>query len=189
MLDIGARLRDIDHALINWLAMSAIWNRSCAACSTAARWSTAPSCRRSRCCLPRAASTPCARAVEHARTSRQPALRTAAGRGRPAGRLPRHALPGRARLQPRPARQPRPCHDDLAERPRRPGRDRLLGTPERRTARLDPCFRRALPRGQARHFLAFADPDADPAAAREAGVEIDGELDVRLGGRSERLRQ
>ncbi len=37
--------------------------------------------------------------------------------------------------------------------------------------------------------LAFADPDADPAAAREAGVEIDGELDVRLGGRSERLRQ
>ena len=37
--------------------------------------------------------------------------------------------------------------------------------------------------------LDFVDPDADPDAAREAGIRIDGEIDVRYGGRSERLRQ
>lgn len=36
--------------------------------------------------------------------------------------------------------------------------------------------------------LTFVDPDGDPTAMRAAGVQIDGELDVRLGGRSERLR-
>lgn len=36
--------------------------------------------------------------------------------------------------------------------------------------------------------LRFVDPDIDPAAMREAGVQIDGEMDVRYRGRSERLR-
>lgn len=36
--------------------------------------------------------------------------------------------------------------------------------------------------------LTFIDPDADPAATRDAGVQIDGEIDVRYAGRSERLR-
>ncbi len=36
--------------------------------------------------------------------------------------------------------------------------------------------------------LRFIDPDADPAAMREAGVQLDGELEVRHAGRSERLR-
>lgn len=36
--------------------------------------------------------------------------------------------------------------------------------------------------------LDFVDPDADPAAMRAAGVRIDGELDVRVGERSERLK-
>jgi len=37
--------------------------------------------------------------------------------------------------------------------------------------------------------LRFVDPDADPNAAREAGIRIDGEIDVHFGARSERLRQ
>ena len=36
--------------------------------------------------------------------------------------------------------------------------------------------------------LSFVDPDADPAAMRAAGVQIDGEIDVRYAGRTERLR-
>jgi len=36
--------------------------------------------------------------------------------------------------------------------------------------------------------LRFIDPDADPNATRAAGVQIDGELDVHYGGRSERLK-
>ena len=36
--------------------------------------------------------------------------------------------------------------------------------------------------------LRFVDPDADPTAMREAGVQIDGELEVRYQGRSERLQ-
>ena len=36
--------------------------------------------------------------------------------------------------------------------------------------------------------LRFVDPDADPNAARDAGVQIDGEIDVQFSGRSERLR-
>jgi ABC-type uncharacterized transport system involved in gliding motility auxiliary subunit len=36
--------------------------------------------------------------------------------------------------------------------------------------------------------LSFIDPDADPTAMREAGVQIDGELDIRYDGRSERLK-
>jgi len=36
--------------------------------------------------------------------------------------------------------------------------------------------------------LRFVDPDADPGAMREAGVNVDGELDVRYKGRSERLK-
>jgi ABC-type uncharacterized transport system involved in gliding motility auxiliary subunit len=36
--------------------------------------------------------------------------------------------------------------------------------------------------------LRFVDPDADPQAMREAGVSVDGELDIRYKGRSERLK-
>ena len=36
--------------------------------------------------------------------------------------------------------------------------------------------------------LRFVDPDADPQAMREAGVSVDGELDIRSKGRSERLK-
>ncbi|KAB2897176.1 MAG: ABC transporter, partial [Dokdonella sp.] len=36
--------------------------------------------------------------------------------------------------------------------------------------------------------LRFVDPDADPAAMREAGVSLDGELELRYRGRSERLK-
>lgn len=36
--------------------------------------------------------------------------------------------------------------------------------------------------------LEFIDPDADPAAMRAAGVRIDGEIDVSVGERSERLK-
>lgn len=36
--------------------------------------------------------------------------------------------------------------------------------------------------------LAFVDPDADPTAIRALGVQIDGEIEVRYGGRSERLK-
>ncbi len=36
--------------------------------------------------------------------------------------------------------------------------------------------------------LRFVDPDADPAAMREAGITTDGELEVRYDGRSERLK-
>lgn len=36
--------------------------------------------------------------------------------------------------------------------------------------------------------LTFVDPDADPDAMRDAGVQIDGELELRYGGRSERLK-
>jgi ABC-type uncharacterized transport system involved in gliding motility auxiliary subunit len=36
--------------------------------------------------------------------------------------------------------------------------------------------------------LAFVDPDADPAATREAGILIDGELVIRYKGRSEQLK-
>lgn len=36
--------------------------------------------------------------------------------------------------------------------------------------------------------LRFIDPDADPSAMREAGVQIDGELEVRYNNRSERLK-
>ena len=36
--------------------------------------------------------------------------------------------------------------------------------------------------------LRFVDPDADPNAMRDAGVNVDGELDIRYGGRSERLK-
>ncbi|HET9034403.1 MAG TPA: DUF4350 domain-containing protein [Dokdonella sp.] len=36
--------------------------------------------------------------------------------------------------------------------------------------------------------LRFIDPDADPEAMREAGVQIDGELELRYNGRSERLK-
>lgn len=36
--------------------------------------------------------------------------------------------------------------------------------------------------------LKFIDPDADPNAMRTAGVEINGEMDIRHNGRSERLR-
>ena len=36
--------------------------------------------------------------------------------------------------------------------------------------------------------LRFIDPDADPAAAREQGVRIDGELELHYGERSERLK-
>ncbi|MEO8673319.1 MAG: DUF4350 domain-containing protein [Tahibacter sp.] len=37
--------------------------------------------------------------------------------------------------------------------------------------------------------LRFVDPDSDPAAAREQGVRVDGELEIRYGDRSERLKQ
>ncbi len=36
--------------------------------------------------------------------------------------------------------------------------------------------------------LRFVDPDADPSAMREADVKVDGELDIRYKGRSERLK-
>jgi gliding motility-associatede transport system auxiliary component len=36
--------------------------------------------------------------------------------------------------------------------------------------------------------LRFVDPDADPEAMRAAGVSVDGELDIRYRGRSERLK-
>lgn len=36
--------------------------------------------------------------------------------------------------------------------------------------------------------LRFVDPDADPGAMRAAGVNLDGELEIRYAGRSERLR-
>ncbi len=36
--------------------------------------------------------------------------------------------------------------------------------------------------------LRFVDPDADPDAMRDAGVQIDGELELRYDGRSERLK-
>ncbi|MBX3700378.1 MAG: Gldg family protein [Dokdonella sp.] len=36
--------------------------------------------------------------------------------------------------------------------------------------------------------LRFVDPDADPAAMRAAGVALDGELEIRYRGRSERLK-
>ena len=36
--------------------------------------------------------------------------------------------------------------------------------------------------------LAFVDPDADPAATREAGIQINGELVIRYQGRSEQLK-
>jgi len=36
--------------------------------------------------------------------------------------------------------------------------------------------------------LQFVDPDADPAATREAGIQINGELVIRYRGRSEQLR-
>ncbi len=36
--------------------------------------------------------------------------------------------------------------------------------------------------------LRFIDPDADPGAMRDAGVQIDGELELRYEGRSERLK-
>lgn len=36
--------------------------------------------------------------------------------------------------------------------------------------------------------LRFVDPDADPNAMREAGVRVDGEMDIRYQGRSERLK-
>jgi len=36
--------------------------------------------------------------------------------------------------------------------------------------------------------LRFVDPDADPAATRAAGITIDGELNIRYGGRSEQLK-
>ena len=37
--------------------------------------------------------------------------------------------------------------------------------------------------------LRFVDPDADPNAMREAGVQIDGEIELRFNGRSERLKE
>lgn len=37
--------------------------------------------------------------------------------------------------------------------------------------------------------LQFIDPDADPNAMREAGVQIDGEIELRYQGRSERLKE
>lgn len=37
--------------------------------------------------------------------------------------------------------------------------------------------------------LRFVDPAADPAAMRELGVRVDGEIELRYGGRSERLQQ
>src|SRR5690606_39637137 len=36
--------------------------------------------------------------------------------------------------------------------------------------------------------LEFVDPDIDPEAMREAGVQIDGEIELRYQGRSERLK-
>lgn len=36
--------------------------------------------------------------------------------------------------------------------------------------------------------LSFVDPDADPDAMRDAGVQIDGEIELRYNGRSERLK-
>ncbi|MEO5561629.1 MAG: GldG family protein [Dokdonella sp.] len=36
--------------------------------------------------------------------------------------------------------------------------------------------------------LRFIDPDADPGAMRDAGVKVDGELDIHYKGRSERLK-
>ncbi len=36
--------------------------------------------------------------------------------------------------------------------------------------------------------LTFVDPDEDPGAARAAGVQVDGEMDLRYAGRSERLK-
>ncbi|MEZ5462661.1 GldG family protein [Dokdonella sp.] len=36
--------------------------------------------------------------------------------------------------------------------------------------------------------LAFVDPDADPAAIRALGIQIDGEIELRYQGRSERLK-
>ncbi len=36
--------------------------------------------------------------------------------------------------------------------------------------------------------LRFVDPDADPGAMRDAGVNVDGELEIRYRGRSERLK-
>jgi ABC-type uncharacterized transport system involved in gliding motility auxiliary subunit len=36
--------------------------------------------------------------------------------------------------------------------------------------------------------LRFVDPEADPAAMRERGVRVDGELEISYGGRSERLK-
>jgi ABC-type uncharacterized transport system involved in gliding motility auxiliary subunit len=36
--------------------------------------------------------------------------------------------------------------------------------------------------------LAFVDPDADPAATREAGIQVNGELVIRYQGRSEQLK-
>jgi hypothetical protein len=36
--------------------------------------------------------------------------------------------------------------------------------------------------------LTFIDPDADPNAMRDAGVQIDGEIELRFNGRSERLK-
>ncbi len=36
--------------------------------------------------------------------------------------------------------------------------------------------------------LRFVDPDADPDAMRKAGVQIDGEIELRFNGRSERLK-
>jgi hypothetical protein len=36
--------------------------------------------------------------------------------------------------------------------------------------------------------LTFIDPDADPNAMREAGVQIDGEIELKFNGRSERLK-
>lgn len=36
--------------------------------------------------------------------------------------------------------------------------------------------------------LRFVDPDADPGAMRDAGVNVDGELDIHYRGRSERLK-
>ena len=35
--------------------------------------------------------------------------------------------------------------------------------------------------------LRFVDPDADPAAMREAGIGVDGEMEIRYRGRSERV--
>ena len=37
--------------------------------------------------------------------------------------------------------------------------------------------------------LRFVDPDADPNAMREAGVQIDGEIELRYNDRSERLKE